>query len=91
MNVSRGIAGVERQCGLDVSDEDALIELKFGLTEVVYEWAKGEVIPPYMVFLGDSFCLRQWGSKAVIFSHMCLSVSRVTQKGTYGFGQNVLK
>ena len=35
------IAEVERQCGLNISAEDAVKELKFGLTEVVYEWANG--------------------------------------------------
>lgn len=44
MSVAKGVAEIERQCGLDVTDEDALRELKFGLTEVIYEWAKGEVI-----------------------------------------------
>ena len=43
MTVAKEVARMERQCGLDVTDEDALRELKFGLTEVVYEWAKGEV------------------------------------------------
>ena len=35
------IAETERQFGLDVSVEDAIKELKFGLVEVVYEWANG--------------------------------------------------
>ena len=38
------IARVERECGLDSSDEDALSVLKFGLVEVVYEWARGKVL-----------------------------------------------
>ena len=37
------MAGIERDCGLDVTDEEAVSELKFGLTEVVYYWAQGEV------------------------------------------------
>lgn len=38
------IAKLEKDCGLDVSEEDALNELKFGLVQVVYEWACGKVI-----------------------------------------------
>lgn len=43
MQVAEGIAQVERNCGLDVSDDDILSNLKFGLVEVVYEWANGKV------------------------------------------------
>ena len=35
------IANTEHRCGLDVSIDDAINELKFGLTQVVYEWANG--------------------------------------------------
>ena len=35
------IAETERRFGLDVSVDDAIKELKFGLVEVVYEWANG--------------------------------------------------
>lgn len=35
------IAETERQFGMDTSVEDSLRELKFGLVEVVYEWARG--------------------------------------------------
>ncbi len=34
---------MERNFGLDVSIEDAVGELKFGLVEVVYQWAEGKV------------------------------------------------
>ena len=37
------IALCEREHGIDVSVEDTLRELKFGLVEVVYEWACGMV------------------------------------------------
>ena len=37
------IAEIECQFKLDVISEDADKELKFGLVEVVYEWAKGMV------------------------------------------------
>ena len=37
------IAELERDAGIDVSVEDSLRELKFGLIEVVYEWANGKV------------------------------------------------
>lgn len=37
------IAEIERQFKLDVTSEDADKELKFGLVEVVYEWANGMV------------------------------------------------
>ena len=36
-------AEIEHQFGLDVISEDADKELKFGLVEVVYEWANGMV------------------------------------------------
>ncbi|KAH9267469.1 hypothetical protein BASA84_000645 [Batrachochytrium salamandrivorans] len=35
------IAEVQHGCGLDVRKDDALAGLKFGLVEVVYEWARG--------------------------------------------------
>ena len=34
------IAQMERQFGIDTSVEDYQKELKFGLVEVVYEWAR---------------------------------------------------
>ena len=37
------LAETERQFGMDVSAEDAVRDLKFGLVEVVYEWARGMV------------------------------------------------
>ena len=37
------IAQCEREHGIDTSVEDSLNELKFGLVEVVYEWANGMV------------------------------------------------
>ena len=37
------IALCEIELGIDVSVEDSLKELKFGLVEVVYEWARGMV------------------------------------------------
>ena len=36
-------------------------ELKFGLVEVVYEWAKGMVRVPFVLFWSDN----QWTSAAV--------------------------
>jgi len=41
--MAKYVASIERGCGLDVTSEDAVRELKFGLTEVVYRWAQGEV------------------------------------------------
>ncbi|XP_018411358.1 PREDICTED: helicase SKI2W [Nanorana parkeri] len=35
------IALIQRQCGLRESVEDFVAQYKFGLTEVVYEWARG--------------------------------------------------
>uniref|UniRef100_A0A8C5MUA5 SKI2 subunit of superkiller complex n=1 Tax=Leptobrachium leishanense TaxID=445787 RepID=A0A8C5MUA5_9ANUR len=35
------LAEVQRQCGLKESVEDYVAQYKFGLTEVVYEWARG--------------------------------------------------
>ncbi|KAJ3078111.1 hypothetical protein HK102_004726, partial [Quaeritorhiza haematococci] len=35
------VAEVQRECGLDVPLDDALANLRFGLVEVVYEWAQG--------------------------------------------------
>ena len=37
------IALCEREQGIDVSVEDSLKVLKFGLVEVVYQWASGMV------------------------------------------------
>ena len=41
--MAKYVASIERECGLDITGEDAERELKFGLTEVVYHWAQGEV------------------------------------------------
>jgi antiviral helicase SKI2 len=35
------VARIQRDCGLDVREEDVLAGLKFGLVEVVHEWANG--------------------------------------------------
>lgn len=35
------IARIQKSCGLDVIQEEAVANLKFGLVEVVYEWARG--------------------------------------------------
>lgn len=45
-DVATQIALTEREQGIDTSVEDYLKELKFGLVEVVYEWARGMVIRP---------------------------------------------
>lgn len=43
LDVAKQIAETERQFGIDVSVEDYQKNLKFGLVEVVYEWANGKV------------------------------------------------
>jgi antiviral helicase SKI2 len=35
------LAEIQREHGLDIRPEDAVSDLKFGLVEVVYEWARG--------------------------------------------------
>ncbi|KAJ3135035.1 hypothetical protein HK100_003090 [Physocladia obscura] len=41
-NIALKVHGVQKLCGLDVGGaDDALSGLKFGLVEVVYEWARG--------------------------------------------------
>lgn len=40
LDVAAQIAQTERQFGIDTSVEDYQKELKFGLVEVVYEWAR---------------------------------------------------
>lgn len=42
LEVAKQIAELEKQCGIDsvIDDEN---KLKFGLVEVVYEWANGKV------------------------------------------------
>jgi len=39
--VTRRLASVQHKCGLDIVEEDYVSNLKFGLVEVVYEWARG--------------------------------------------------
>ena len=39
--VTETIANTQRACGISVTPEDALGSLRFGLVEVVYEWARG--------------------------------------------------
>ncbi|KAI8918464.1 NUC185 domain-containing protein [Powellomyces hirtus] len=41
IDIAERVGDVQRSCGLDVRREDALANVKFGLVEVVYEWAKG--------------------------------------------------
>lgn len=43
LEVATQIAKLEKGNGLNVSEEDAISDLKFGLVEVVYEWACGKV------------------------------------------------
>ena len=52
------IALCEQEHGIDVSVEDSLKELKFGLVEVVYEWARGMVRQVLC-------CVRTWKVKPV--------------------------
>jgi len=35
------LARCQKHCGLDVTEEESIRELRFGLVEVVYEWARG--------------------------------------------------
>ena len=35
------IATIQQEQGIDIRPQDAITSLKFGLTEVVYEWARG--------------------------------------------------
>lgn len=35
------IAEAQNQCGIDIRPEEAVLGLKLGLIEVVYEWARG--------------------------------------------------
>ena len=42
-DAATSIALCEREHGIDTSVEECLNELKFGLVEVVYEWANGMV------------------------------------------------
>ena len=41
--MAKYVTTIERESGLDRTEE-AVNELKFGLTEVVYQWALGEVL-----------------------------------------------
>lgn len=43
ISMATKLAETERHFGLDVSSEDAVKDLKFGLVEVVFEWARGMV------------------------------------------------
>lgn len=43
LSIAEEIANVEMSKGLDTSVEDYQKEFKFGLVEVVHEWAKGQV------------------------------------------------
>lgn len=42
-SVAEQIALLQRKCGLQESVEDFVEQYKFGLVEVVYEWARGMV------------------------------------------------
>ena len=43
LSIAEEIASTEMSYGLETSVEDYQKEFKFGLVEVVYEWAKGQV------------------------------------------------
>ena len=43
IKVARQIGELQKQCGLRIPVEDFVDELKFGLVEVVFEWAKQKV------------------------------------------------
>ena len=43
MRVAAKIVMMEQECGLSSSVEDYQAEFKFGLAEVVYQWALGTV------------------------------------------------
>ena len=40
-SVAAKVANIQRECGLDVLEEEAVRSLRLGLVEVVYEWARG--------------------------------------------------
>ena len=50
-DVATQIALTEREHGINTSVEEYLKELKFGLVEVVYEWARGMVIMHGIIIL----------------------------------------
>ncbi|XP_033117389.1 DExH-box ATP-dependent RNA helicase DExH11-like [Anneissia japonica] len=39
--IARSLAILQQDCGIDVDIEEYVRQFRFGLTEVVYEWAKG--------------------------------------------------
>ena len=41
LQFARTIAGIEKKCGMDTSPEEFCEQFKFGLVQVVYEWARG--------------------------------------------------
>lgn len=41
METAERVAYTQRSCGLDVTVEDFVGSLHFGLVEVVYEWGRG--------------------------------------------------
>lgn len=43
LTYARKVAQIQADCGLQISVEDYVNGLKFGLVEVVYEWARGLV------------------------------------------------
>lgn len=42
---------MEKACGVNTSEEEAVEGLRFGLTEVVYEWAKDTVSKVVVVIM----------------------------------------
>ena len=53
LDTATRIALTEREHSLDTSVEDYLNELKFGLVEVVHEWANGMVRKPRHIFITE--------------------------------------
>ena len=64
LRIARELAETERDCGIDTSLDDYERSLKFGLVEVVYEWANGKV--QYCLYrktcsrVVTPSCMHQW-------------------------------
>jgi len=51
IEITKKLASKQKEYGLDLSEDEYVASLKFGLVEVVYEWARGMVC---LIFLFSS-------------------------------------
>uniref|UniRef100_A0A8C2DYD2 SKI2 homolog, superkiller viralicidic activity 2-like n=1 Tax=Cyprinus carpio TaxID=7962 RepID=A0A8C2DYD2_CYPCA len=73
LNVAQRIGELQRECGIPQTAEDFVAQFKFGLTEVVYCWARGMVSTDLSVCLSvrtfPKYMEKKWAILKIDISH----------------------